>query len=122
MRQVRRVGAPAPVLSCRGTGSEAVPATEYYQQRTIGKQPQRYVITRKDGRPMAIAGLWDSYVWPDKRIERTYCIVTVEATGTVAEIHDRMPLVLEQADWPLWLGEVRVVRPVGRRKESDRNV
>ena len=114
-----------------------VPATEYYQRRTIGEPPQRYVITRKDGRPMSIADLWESYVRPDKRIERTYCIITVEATGAVAEIHDRMPLVLEQADWPLWLGEVPgdptpllrprsddmlVVRPVGRRKESGRSV
>jgi putative SOS response-associated peptidase YedK len=24
----------------------------------------------------------------------------------VAEIHDRMPLVLDEEDWPLWLGEV----------------
>ena len=32
-------------------------------------------------------------------------IALVSATGAVAEIHDRMPLVLEQADWPLWLGE-----------------
>ena len=43
------------------------------QRRTIGEPPQRYVITRKDGQPMSIAGLWESYVWPDKRIERTYC-------------------------------------------------
>jgi putative SOS response-associated peptidase YedK len=114
-----------------------VPATEYYQRRTIGEPLQRYVITRGDGQPMGIAGLWESYVWPDKRIERTYCIITVEATGAVAEINDRMPLVLEQADWPLWLGEMAgdptpllrprsddmlVVRLVHRRKESDRRV
>ena len=114
-----------------------VPANEYYQSRPIGHPPQRHAIRRRDGQQMAIAGLWESYVWPDKLIERTYCIITVEATGAIAEIHDRMPLVLEQADWPLWLGEVPgdpmallrpryddmlVVRPVGRRKESGRNV
>jgi putative SOS response-associated peptidase YedK len=26
-----------------------------------------------------------------------------EAIGAVAEIHDRMPLVLDEEDWPLWL-------------------
>ena len=113
-----------------------VPADEYYQRRTIGGPAQRYVISRRDGKPMSIAGLWDSYVWPD-RIERTYCIITVEATGAVAGIHDRMPLVLEQTDWPLWLGEVAgdpatllrprsgdmlTVRPVGRGRERGRNV
>jgi putative SOS response-associated peptidase YedK len=78
---------------------------------------------------MAIAGLWESFTWPDGRIERTYCIITIEASGAVAEIHDRMPLILEEKDWPLWLGEAQgdpaalpqaarddslVLRPVGR--------
>ena len=55
---------------------------------------------------MAIAGLWEACVAPDGTIgRRTYCIITVAATGAIAEIHDRMPLVLEEADWPLWLGE-----------------
>jgi putative SOS response-associated peptidase YedK len=79
---------------------------EYFQWRTIGKQKQRFAISRKDGHPMAVAGLWESFVSLDREIIRTYCIVTVEATGAVAEIHDRMPLVLEMDDWPLWLGEV----------------
>jgi putative SOS response-associated peptidase YedK len=82
-----------------------VPANEYYQRRTRGGPDQRLAIVRQDGQPMAIAGLWEAYVWPDSRIERTYCIITVEAVGVVAEIHDRMPLVLEPSDWPLWLGE-----------------
>ena len=86
-----------------------VPATEYYQRRTIGEPPQRYVITRKDGRPMSIADLWESYVRPDKRIERTYCIITIEATGAVAVIHDRMPLVLEVADWHCGFARCRVI-------------
>jgi hypothetical protein len=34
------------------------------------------------------------------------CIITIEAAGAVAEIHDRMPLELDEADWAVWLGEV----------------
>jgi len=82
-----------------------VPATEYYQQRTIGRPVQRYAISRRDGQPLAIAGLWEAFRRPDGEIVRTYCIITTEATGTVAEIHDRMPLVLDEPDWPVWLGE-----------------
>jgi putative SOS response-associated peptidase YedK len=55
---------------------------------------------------LAIAGLWEAFVAPGGEVVRTYSIITVEATGVVADIHDRMPLVLEEADWPLWLGEV----------------
>jgi putative SOS response-associated peptidase YedK len=83
-----------------------VPANEYYQRRTRGGPAQDFAISRRDGQPMAIAGLWDAYAAPDGIIARTYCIITVEAAGAVAKIHDRMPLVLEEKDWPLWLGEV----------------
>ncbi|MCW3476271.1 SOS response-associated peptidase [Limobrevibacterium gyesilva] len=93
-----------------------VPATEYYQQRTIGAPGQRYAISRRDGQPMAIAGLWEAFRRPDGEVVRTYCIVTVQATGAIAEIHDRMPLVLDEPDWPVWLGEtpgdpVTLLRP-----------
>jgi putative SOS response-associated peptidase YedK len=36
---------------------------------------------------------------------RTYCIITAPAAGAVAQIHDRMPLAIEETDWPVWLGE-----------------
>ncbi|MCW3477458.1 SOS response-associated peptidase [Limobrevibacterium gyesilva] len=82
-----------------------VPATEYYQRRTVGEPGRRYAISRNDGQPMAIAGLWEAFRRPNGEIERTYCIITTSATGAVAEIHDRMPLVLDEADWAVWLGE-----------------
>jgi putative SOS response-associated peptidase YedK len=83
-----------------------VPASEWYQRATRGLVGRRHAITRRDGNPLALAGLWESWVSPEQEIIRTYCIITVEANATVAPIHDRMPLVLEEADWSLWLGEV----------------
>ena len=83
-----------------------VPAAEYYQRRTIGEPDERYAISRRDGQPMAIAGLWEAFRRPDGEIERTYCIITTAAIGAMAEIHDRMPLVLDEPDWAVWLGEV----------------
>jgi putative SOS response-associated peptidase YedK len=64
------------------------------------------MILRRDGQPMAIAGLWEAFVTPRREVIRTYCVITIEANAMVAPIHDRMPLVLEQSDWPIWLGEV----------------
>jgi putative SOS response-associated peptidase YedK len=82
-----------------------VPASEYYQRATKGELRLRYAVARWDGQPMAIAGLWEVYVTPERQIVRTYCIITTEANAIVAPIHDRMPLVLDEKDWPLWLGE-----------------
>jgi putative SOS response-associated peptidase YedK len=82
-----------------------VPATEYYVRTEKDGRSQRYVVTRSDGKPMAWAGLWESFVWPDERVKRSYCVITVDANATIAPYHDRMPLILEAEDWPVWLGE-----------------
>jgi putative SOS response-associated peptidase YedK len=81
-----------------------VPAREYYQRATRGKPGRRYAIRRRDGQPLAIAGLWEAFRRPDGEVVRTYCIITVPAAGAIAGIHDRMPRVLEEPDWPVWLG------------------
>jgi putative SOS response-associated peptidase YedK len=82
-----------------------VPATMYYQRRTTGSSGQAFAISRTDGRPMALAGLWEAFKWANGDITRTYCIITTEANSLVAPIHNRMPVVLEEDDWPVWLGE-----------------
>lgn len=55
---------------------------------------------------MAVGGLWEAFRWHDGAITRTYCIITTEANSVISPVHDRVLLVLEKADWPLWLGEV----------------
>lgn len=82
-----------------------VPMSVYYQRRTIGGGGQRFAISRKDGQPMAVAGLWESFRRPDAVIDRSYCIITTEANALIAPFHDRMLVVLEKEDWPVWLGE-----------------
>lgn len=83
-----------------------VPADAFYEWKAIegGKQP--YAIARQDGQPMAFAGLWEGFRWPSGEVTRTFTIVTTKANADVAELHDRMPVILELADWPAWFGEV----------------
>jgi putative SOS response-associated peptidase YedK len=93
-----------------------VPMSVYYQRRTIGGAGQRFAISRTDGQPMAVAGLWESFRRPDGGIDRTYCIITTEANALITPLHDRMLIVLEKEDWPVWLGEQpgdpsRLLRP-----------
>jgi len=83
-----------------------VPADGFYEWRVEqgGKQP--YAVARTDGRPMALAGLWEGWRSADGEILRSYAIITTAANTDMAALHDRMPLILEEADWPVWLGEV----------------
>lgn len=82
-----------------------VPMSVYFQQRWTGGLKEVFAISRRDGEPMAVAGLWEAFRSPDGAITRTYCIITTEPNSLIAPVHDRMLIVLEKADWPVWLGE-----------------
>ncbi len=49
----------------------------------------------QDGQPMAFAGLWEGFRWPNGTVTRTFAIITTDANKVVAELHDRMPVILE---------------------------
>ena len=71
------------------------------------KQP--FFIHRSDGRPMAMAGLYE--FWRDKSAAEddpdawlsTFAIITTTAEPGLDRIHDRQPLVLERESWQDWL-------------------
>ncbi|NDK35369.1 SOS response-associated peptidase [Rhodovulum sulfidophilum] len=82
-----------------------IPASGFYEWQT-GPQGARlpWYISRSDGAPLAFAAIWQD--WERDGHSLTTCaIVTTGANARMAEIHTRMPVILEPADWPLWLGE-----------------
>ena len=56
-------------------------------------------------RAFVFAGLWEGWRGPDGSIIRSFTIVTTSANSALRPLHERMPVVLEEADWPKWLGE-----------------
>ena len=63
-----------------------------------------FPIARNDDEPVALGGMWESWR-SDGETLRTFATLTTEANPTLALIQDRMPVIIERADWPLWLGE-----------------
>lgn len=57
-----------------------------------------------DDRPLVFAGVWQDWGQGGDTL-RTCAIVTTGANQKMAQIHHRMPVILEPDDWPLWLGE-----------------
>jgi putative SOS response-associated peptidase YedK len=81
-----------------------LPASGYYEWRTIGKEKQPYFISAADGSVLSIAGLWDE--WKDRETgeQVTSCTMIVTAANDFTRaIHDRMPVLLEQAECDAWL-------------------
>ena len=82
-----------------------VPADGFYEWRKVTGAKQPYRITLKDGEPFALAGLWEHWTGPDGYVVQSFTIVVTEANELLRPIHDRMPVILHPADYPLWLGE-----------------
>jgi putative SOS response-associated peptidase YedK len=81
-----------------------VPVDSFYEWRREGGTRQPYAIVRRDGRPLALAGLWAG--WKDEdtgEVIRSFTVVTTQANDVVRPIHDRMPVVLPESAWDLWL-------------------
>jgi putative SOS response-associated peptidase YedK len=80
-----------------------VPADGFYEWKDVGGRTQPFYVTRRDGGPFALAGLWQPRFTPDG--EASCTIVTTEPLPPVADLHDRMPLLLSRDDRALWLDE-----------------
>lgn len=80
-----------------------VPADGFYEWRKLsGGSKQPYRITMADSSPFAFAGLWERWDKGDEPLE-TFTIITTTANVLVAPIHDRMPVILDPADYDAWL-------------------
>ena len=77
-------------------------ADGYYEWKTVGKAKQPYYFHRRDDRPFAFAGLWDTWKGPDGPVE-SCAIITTDANELSRPIHDRMPVILPQAACSAWL-------------------
>lgn len=82
-----------------------IPATGFYEW-TKDEDGNRlpWYIAPTDGELLAFAGVWQSWEHGDTHL-KACAIVTTGANQTMSAIHHRMPVILGEDDWPLWLGE-----------------
>lgn len=81
-----------------------IPADGYYEWRKQGrggvKQP--YYFRLRGGRVFAFAGVWDE--WRGEGVAVPSCAIITTAPNEVARaVHDRMPVILREDDYDLWL-------------------
>ena len=117
-KRPRRDGRDLPhVPRCLRAAACIVPANAFYEWQARDDAPkQPYAIARSDGEMLAFAGMWEVWRGPGGDILRTFATIVTAANEDLAPIHHRMPVILEQRDWPAWLGEqeadpAELVRP-----------
>src|SRR5258708_24087939 len=70
----------------------------------IGKKAkQPYSFGMIDDSVFAFAGLWERWRDPAGEFVETCTILTTEPNSLVADVHDRMPVILKPEDYDLWL-------------------
>jgi len=80
-----------------------VPVNGFYEWHATpaGKQPLH--IGMPDGRPFGLAGLYERWLSSGGDVLDTCAIVTTAATGSIAGMHDRMPVIVPDAEYARWL-------------------
>jgi len=80
-----------------------IPADGFYEWNDKGGRKRPYVVRPRAGGPIAFAGLWESWMGPNGEEMETVAIITTEANSDVAHIHHRMPMIIPQEAFDLWL-------------------
>lgn len=78
-----------------------IPADGFFEWQKVGKAKQPLLFELHDKGIFAFAGLWES----NKEFGESCTIITTSANGTLSPYHDRMPVILDRADWQAWLGD-----------------
>jgi putative SOS response-associated peptidase YedK len=80
-----------------------IPAEGFYEWRTLGKDKTPYLIRRQDGEPFGMAGLWEAWQGEDGAPLLSCTIIVTQANRLIAQLHDRMPVIIAPADYDAWL-------------------
>jgi putative SOS response-associated peptidase YedK len=77
-------------------------ADGFYEWKKSGKDKQPYFFQMADERPFAFAGLWERWNKASPAID-SCTIITITPNALVANIHNRMPVILKNDAATLWL-------------------
>ncbi len=79
-----------------------IPADGFYEWKAEAGAKQPYFIKRRDGQPMAFAGLYSAWTKGSQPL-MSCAILTTDAKGAMTELHSRVPVILEEDEWERWL-------------------
>jgi putative SOS response-associated peptidase YedK len=106
----RMINARAETLATRGAFRYAlarhrclVPVNGFYEWRKTrsGKVPLH--IGMPDARPFGLAGLYERWLSPEGEVLDTCTIVTTAACESLRGVHERMPVIVPDAEYARWL-------------------
>ncbi len=80
-----------------------IPADGYYEWQASENRKRPHFIHRRDGQPIGLAGLAETWIGPNGEELDTVAIVTAPASADLAVLHDRVPVTIGARDFDRWL-------------------
>ena len=80
-----------------------LPADGFFEWSRRGKEKQPFHFGMQDDSLFAFAGLWDQWKDPTGTVIESCSILTTTPNSLLANVHDRMPVILRQENYDLWL-------------------
>jgi putative SOS response-associated peptidase YedK len=80
-----------------------IPASGFYEWVTTESGKQPHYIHFEDDRPFAFAGLWERWSKGEGGPLDTCTIITTTPNERIADLHDRMPVILPPDRYDEWL-------------------
>jgi putative SOS response-associated peptidase YedK len=76
-----------------------VPADGFY----VGSREGAFLVTRADGAPIGVAGVYETYLDPNGSEIDSACLITTGANAILAPFGERAPAMLPEAAYTAWL-------------------
>ena len=96
----------ASFRSLVGTHRCIIPASGFYEWTSggKGKGKQPLYLHRRDGHPLALAGLWTTWTDPESgELVTSHTVITTAANAMMRPYHHRMPVLLSGEALDVWL-------------------
>jgi putative SOS response-associated peptidase YedK len=80
-----------------------IPADGYYEWQAHEQRRRPFFIHRRDGVPIGLAGIAETWIGPNGEELDTVAIVTAPASADLAVLHHRVPVTIAPGDFDRWL-------------------
>jgi putative SOS response-associated peptidase YedK len=80
-----------------------IPADGFYEWQKLGKMKKPFRFSLKSEKPFALAGLYETWISPEKKQINTCTIITTESNELIKSIHNRMPVIVRKELEGFWI-------------------
>ena len=80
-----------------------IPLDGFYEWQKLGKVKKPFLFSLKSGKPFGFAGVYETWMSPEKKSIHTCTIITTEPNELMKPIHDRMPVIVGKEFEDFWI-------------------